>query len=381
MCRSPRLARPSCGDCDPHCGRSWRGLATPKLGPESKSGQGSAPRSGPRRRRAPSGLAGSLACAVLVLTPACGQRGTPDDPFAQLETDKSSSDGARERAEAFAETPDWGGLTDLLAQPHASARTRLGPHTLRYSAEISVGPSALSDSALLPPVDVNEPVLERFSVRDTLALTWAAEPGAPPQFQLSQATEDLSPEAAGLEARSQRELTVIDERAWAALDGAGWYARPLESDLWQVWLDDAQRAALDLVELAGPAADIDRVEGVEHQGRRALRVSLRPSDVPHMDRVVEGLVPWRRDATVELTRAELILDAATGLWLAVDIELQWRFRDGADRPMRGRARLEGEVLPLAQAPSIAPPSESLPVPERDRPQLLRQRLLDGLAAP
>jgi len=79
--------------------------------------------------------------------------------------------------------------------------------------------------------------------------------------------------------------------------------------------------------------------------------------------------------------ATIVLDRATGLWRRASIELEWSFQDSAHRELCGHARLEGSVDPLGEAPAIVPPADAKPVPERDRPELLRERLLDGLAGP
>src|SRR5690606_9524479 len=120
-----------------------------------------------------------------------------------------------------------------------------------------------------------------------------------------------------------RALIVIDEQEWSQLDGRGWLARPLETDLWQLWADDAQHAVLDLVELAGPFADIDAVEVTEVDGRAAVRVSLRAATGHHAERTRATLTDWREHANVEIGAASIILDRATGLWLAAQIELRW----------------------------------------------------------
>lgn len=323
-------------------------------------------RGGPSRRRR---LGPALLLALAIC--ACGER--ERQPDAKPETvAEDPLEQARARVDEFVDEPSWAGLIELLGQDHAAARELLGPHHLHYKAHFYTGPVAIAKDEPLPPVDVDEPIYERFEVDDELDLRWAATAKQPARFHLAQHTDD----------ERKRELIVIDERAWSALDTRGWHERPLESDLWQLWLDDAQHAALDLAVLAGPAADIEAVEELaDHGGRPALRVSLRASDTAHPDRVDEALEPWRREAEIELISGEFVIDRATGLWLAADVELRWSFEDRAGRALTGQARLEGSVEVLAEAPEIAPPPEAQPVPERERPELLRERLLDGLAGP
>lgn len=319
--------------------------------------------------------------ALAAALSACGGDDTPTTPEIPRSVRRDPAVETLARVERFAARPDWATLVEIVGQPHARSRELLGPHHMRYQADFETAPEGLAADERVPPVDVDEPILERFLVRDHLDLQWASAPGEPPRLHLRQRVEDRTPNSSRAEEVEARELIVLDQRAWAAIDDLGWFERPLESDLWQLWLDDAHHTARDLVELAGPVADIGSVEPTEHQGRPAVHVSLRPSDRPHPERTVEALVPWRRDATIELVRGDLVLDSASGQWLAIDFELRWSFRDAGDRPMAGRVALAGSVEAVHPPPAIQPPAAAEPVPERDRPELLRARLLDGLAGP
>lgn len=299
-----------------------------------------------------------------------------DDPEPQTAklSSVSTDDPARDvgvRVEAFVAAPRWDGLVELLGAGHEQARSLLGPHRLRYTAQLTTGPANLGPDDPLAYVAVGEPIHERFTVTDQLELRWGSQVGEPPRLYLEQHNEH----------EHGRALIVIDEQEWSQLDGRGWLARPLETDLWQLWADDAQHAVLDLVELAGPFADIDAVEVTEVDGRAAVRVSLRAATGHHAERTRATLTDWREHANVEIGAASIILDRATGLWLAAQIELRWVFADEAGRKLTGLARFDGRVEIPARAPEIAPPSQFAPVPERERLELLRDRMLDGLAGP
>lgn len=285
---------------------------------------------------------------------------------------------ASAQVEDFVSDPDYAGLITLLAQPHPLARELLGPHHLHYSADFYTGPSPelVPLDQPLPDAKVDEPVLERFVIHDQLDLRWLSAKGAEPRFGLSQK---------GGEPNAGREVIVIDERIWTQIDERGWFERELDGDVWMLWLDDAQFALRDAVELASPRLELGPVEPTELGGRPALRVTLRRGESSHPERIVEPPDAWRHEASIDAISGQLVIDRATGLWLACEIELAWHFQDSARRELVGSLRLEGSVEALAEGDalrdSIAPPEGAKPAFERDRPELLRERLLDGLAAP
>jgi hypothetical protein len=310
---------------------------------------------------------------VLALALGLGCIDAPEQRPLELSTavEQDPARDASVRTEAFVAAPSWPALLELLGRPHADARALLGPHHLRYTAQLSTGPAGLPDGAALPTVPVGQGIAERFAVTDQLELRWAAAADEPVRLHLDQHNEH----------ESGRALIVIGDRCWTALDGREWFEAPVETEIWQLWADDAQHAVFDLVELAGPHADIDSVEPIDVDGRPAVRVTLRPSEGYHRERIVEAISPWREAAEVDVGAASIVLDRATGLWLGAQIELRWRFVDKAGREVAGLARFDGRVEIGAQAPKIEPPAVSAPVPERERLELLRERMLDGLAGP
>lgn len=310
------------------------------------------------------------AIALALFVAGCGDDQANEEASARRVVTRAEVSTAA-RVETFVAAPDYRTLVELLGQGHAVAREQFGPHRLRYNATFRTGPVGIDDEQPLPDVGVDQPIYERFVVTDVLELLWGSRPGEPLRLSLEQHNEH----------EHGRALVLIGEREWTNLDGRGWFERPLETDLWQLWADDAQHAVLDLVELAGPHAEIDEVALEQLDDRPAVRVTLRQSEQRHAERIVEGPTPWRSDAQVEVISATIVLDRATGLWRRASIELSWSFKDSAHRELRGHARLEGSVDPLGEAPAIVPPTDAKPVPERDRPELLRERLLDGLAGP
>jgi hypothetical protein len=312
----------------------------------------------------------SIVVAVAAL--ALGCRDEVEASRASLSmTERDAANEASASVEAFVAAPRWSSFIELLETGHVSARNLLGPHRLRYTAQLGTGPVGIDPGMPLPDVAVGEPIHERFELTDELELRWGSAPGEPPRLYLEQHNEH----------QHARALIVIGEQTWTQLDGRTWLAGPLETDLWQLWADDAQHAVLDLVQLAGPHADLGELEPIEVDGRPAVRVSLRASETHHPERTLEAPTPWRHGATVDIATASIVLDRATGLWLAAQIELRWQFEDAAGRDLAGLARFDGRVEILAEPPLIAPPATSEPLPERERPELLRERMLDGLAGP
>lgn len=323
----------------------------------------------------------------MLLAAALAGCGGDDDEAPSIKPASSKHDPAEQasaRVETFAASPDYAGLVALLGQSHELAREVLGPHHLHYRADFYTGPSLdqLPLDQPLPDPVVDQPILERFAITDEVDLRWLASAGDDPSagdephFALSQR---------GGEPNAGRDVIVIGEQTWTQIDERGWFGRELDGDLWKLWLDDAQHAVLDAVQLAGPMLELGPVQPTELGGRSALRVELQRGAIPHPERIVEPPQAWRADATIDAISAEVVIDRATGLWLSASFELAWHFPDSAGREVFGSMRLEGAVEALPDSDelraSITAPDGAKPALERDRPELLRERLLDGLAAP
>lgn len=319
---------------------------------------------------------------ILLLALAAALVGCGDEdeapPIKPTSTRPDPAVEASEQVERFVSAPDYAGLVALLGQPHAHARALLGPHHLHYAANFYTGPDPATlpvDQPLPDPV-LDQPIIERFVIADELDLRWVASPGAAPHFELHQR---------GGEAPSGRDVIVIGEQAWVQIDERGYFGRELEDDPWPLWLDDAQHAVVDAIELAGPRLELGPIVETELGGRPALRLTLQRGDANHPERIVEPPHAWRHEASIDAISGEVVIDRATGLWLSAKLELAWHAKDSASREVHGSLQLEGSVEPLPEGDAlratITPPEPAKPLPERDRPQLLRERLLDGLAAP
>jgi len=137
--------------------------------------------------------------------------------------------------------------------------------------------------------------------------------------------------------------------------------------------------AAGLFEVVAHAAAITRGAESTVDGRRALTLlvgKVASPATPSLSDDSPGKA-WRKTVTVEALSGTLTVDAASGAPLAVALEARYRFtRDG--KPFTVDAR-HGERLVAAQP--IALPADAIASPERPRPMLDRQALLDGLTGP
>ncbi|HEY8375390.1 MAG TPA: hypothetical protein VIK91_02825 [Nannocystis sp.] len=279
-------------------------------------------------------------------------------------TRASQAEAARALVDALLAAPGAPTLLAVLGQGHAVARELLGRHTLQYEAEFSLVPA----EPARPVVDA--PVLLEQKVKDTLELRWAAGPGEPVRFYLSQRTDK----------HRGREVMVVDEQVYTRMLHRGWHVRPLDvplsgGDLHLRWLDEAQRAVHDVVELAAPALSVTaREEGDVVQV--GLSLGSGSASAP-----ASALAPgraWRERAEITGVEGTLTLDRATGLWQQADVRVTYTLRDVQDRLVRGETHLTGAA---ARAPELElhPPQDAKPLPERVRYEAERRRLLEGLA--
>lgn len=315
--------------------------------------------------------------ALASLAPlACGEAATttdapaPVDPAAEAaalarpaDHADSRAQQARARVDALIADPSPATLLAALAQTHATARALLGPHRLHYTADFSLVPEAPSR-----PV-VDQPNQLEQAVTDELTLLLGSAVGEPLKLHLSQKT-----------AKDEgREIIILDEQVYTRLAHRGWQTRALDSELHNVWLDEAQHCVHDLVELAAPALAVavnDTGDTVEVTLTRAAAVD------PALVVTGHGR-EWRQRSELGEITGSISLDRATGLWRSAELKVAYVVRDVLDRPQRGQASLSATSTPAADTGAgalvIEAPALAAPVPERTRPELERQRLLHGLA--
>lgn len=310
-------------------------------------------------------LARALAL-VLALSPACGDdddAGQSDDPAT------AGRDASVDWAAQFDKDPH-AALTAALSQSHEAARDRLGGHKVHWVFEIDLGPVSASEDDPDPPVD--RPVVIAQHVSDELTLRWTGTTTAV-GFALKQHND----------AGRGRDVIVAEERVYVRHPPGPWVAYPLESPLWQGWLDDAWLAPRDAVGFCAPAAalSVRTVPGAGHDGGDAIEVTLSRADTVDDSRRPQGPTQqWREDATFAGIAGTVRLDAASGLWLHADIDVSYAVPGADGTPKKGHLHLTGDVS-ADPGPAARAPADAEPLPQRPRYDAQARMLLEGLAAP
>jgi hypothetical protein len=269
-----------------------------------------------------------------------------------------------DQLEAIAAEPSVPALLALLGRTHALTIDALGAHRLSYEATFDLNPDGP-----IPRPKVDQPVVVAQSVTDRLELSFAS--AAPLRFSLTQSND-----------RSQaRDVIVVDERVYTRLPHGEWLFRPLETDHHRLWLDDAQRCVHDLVELAAPRVAITPPSKEDLEGRPVWVFDLGLSEAVDPDLVAPGeRASWRHAAEIDAVEGSVSIDASTGVWRRATLEVRYRVRDSAGRTLTGRATLSAALDPAPEeSVVVSAPDGAKPQPERIRPLVERDRLLDGLA--
>jgi hypothetical protein len=254
-------------------------------------------------------------------------------------------------------------LLALLARPHRDARNAIGPHRLSYTANFELKPV---DDPGRPKV--GQPVLTDQAVTDELILEWGSAPGEPTAFRLEQHNDH----------DEGREIIVIDETVFSQLRHRSWFERGLDSELHELWLDDAFHSVHDAVAFAAPNLAVE----VSDDGE-TVSVALNRSEAKNADLVrVDPSTDWRHRAEIESIEGTVVIDKASGVWRSGTVSVGYSLADKLGRKLRGRTAVEGSLEPADPGSiTIKAPQGASPLPERERLELERAKLLDGLAAP
>ena len=255
----------------------------------------------------------------------------------------------------------------LLGRHHAAVRERLGPHSLVCKTTLSLAPTHPPDPN--PPID--SPVPPDQSIADEVALRWETPDDAGPRFALEQHNDK----------ERGRSVVMLDGMVYAKLEHRPWTFHALESEVHELWLDDAWRAGHDALEFLLPGATVtaESAPGEGWEGGDAVRLTLTPGG---------GTIPpgreqgWRTNVAFSALSGTLLLDAGTGAWLSLDASATYTVQGGAGGPLAGQFEVHGRLAPsLPAAPAVTQPKDAVALPERHRYEEERKRLLDGLAAP
>jgi len=297
------------------------------------------------------------------------------------ESEVAQAPAAGARAGAFGEdhsaglaSADVGAVLESLAQDHAAARTAIGPHQLRVHVEVALAPQG---EPVTPEAQVGKPRPVADAVRDDIAVVWGSAPGSSPKFSLAQHNDH----------DHGRDVVVADERMYTRHEHRGWYVQPLQADVWELWLDDAQRSVSDVLALAAPRLQVEAIpragEGLAGGDAFALKLGLASTADPSRAST-QGLREWRKDAEITAIAGDVVVDAKSGLWLSADVRVSYSLPGPDGRPLHGDAKVTGSVTPLTtDTATIEVPQPELqgvsPLLERTRYEVERARLLDGLA--
>ena len=255
----------------------------------------------------------------------------------------------------------------LLARPHAAVREQLGPHSLVVKTTLSLAPTQPPD----PNPELDSPVPPDQAIADDVALRWETPDAAGPRFALEQHNDK----------ELGRSVVMLGGMLYAKLEHRPWTFHPVESDVHELWLDDAWRAGHDALEFLLPGATVttEAAPGEGWEGGDAVRLTLAPG---------AGTIPagreqsWRSKVAFSALSGTLLVDAVTGTWLSVDGRATYTALGGAGGPLAGQFEVHGRLAPsLPGAPAVTQPQDAVALPERHRYEDERKRLLDGLAAP
>ncbi len=258
-------------------------------------------------------------------------------------------------------------VLEVLSKPHASVRDDLGPHALSLKTSLTLRPKQPAPD--LPALD--GPVAANQAVSDTLALRWDAPDEAGPRFALEQHNDK----------DRGRSVVALDGTLYARLEHRPWTFHPVESDVHELWLDDAWRTAHDaaLFLMSGASVTVATAEGEGWNGGDAVRFTLEPG--PGI-RPPEAAESWRDRVAFSALAGDILMDADSGAWLSLDATATYSVEGGAAGTLSGRFEVHGRVAPtLPDAPSVIAPKGAVALPERHRYEEERKRLLGGLAAP
>jgi len=304
---------------------------------------------------------------ALALASILGSAGCGDDDAATSVTSASGDAVVASLAPEGLAAGDIGALVEALHTSHARLRTTLGPHRLSVRTTFDLSPQG-EPATPEPAIDERRPMPQH--VDDTLELVWLTTAVNEPKFSLSQSNEH----------DRGRDVVVDGERIYTRQRNREWYVGPLQADLFELWLDDAQRSVHDVVALAAPelAVTVARTEGAA--GGAALAFTLSRATTTDPKRAVATTrAAWRKDAIIDEVEGTVVVDATSGAWISADLKVAFSMPGPDGRRLVGRVSIVGEQSAIDASTPLAVPPDAQPLLERTRYDAERARLLDGLA--
>jgi hypothetical protein len=248
----------------------------------------------------------------------------------------------------------------------------MGPHRLSWEASYSL---VHEQGAPTTETPVGGRAVPEQTVNDSLVLEWAAGTDESlPRFRLEQHNDH----------DRGREVIVVDGTMYVRPRFRGWTYNPVETDVWALWLDDAQRAAHDIVELASPQLRLipSARAGAGLAGGDAVAYTLELADAPAAAAPTGTGRAWRSRARIVGVEGEVLIDRGSGLWLSCDVVVRYGVEGADGLPLRGEAHVRGSVAPAADgAIAVAVPAGAERAAARVRYEIEREELLDGLIGP
>ncbi len=255
----------------------------------------------------------------------------------------------------------------LLGRPHAEVRDALGPHALTATTTLSLRPTTPPE----PNPAVDTPVQPDQALSDQLSMRWEPGDDRGPRFALEQHND----------ADRGRSVVALDGLLFAKLDHRPWTRQPVESEIHELWLDDAWHVAHDAVEFLLPGATLvtSDAPGEGWKDGDAVRITLEPGPPTPPPGANPG---WRSGVAFSALSGEVLVDVQTGAWLEVDAKATYTVDSGPTGPLAGQFEVHGVLAAsLPDTPAVRAPKDAVALPERHRYEEERKRLLDGLAAP
>jgi hypothetical protein len=292
------------------------------------------------------------AALLFVAALACGRsQGTPDEDLGSLVLAPKVVAAAIDVGKA---ATDPGELGRALGRPYRETVAVLGPHT------VTVATTTTTSSG--------DTVVDDRSDKATLEL------GAGPAFH---GTYENSSDYG-------RETIFVDKTLYLRPRYQRWHARLPEATDEPATLRDGFADAMGATwDLLAPGAELVDKGATTFAGRPGRMIEVRlaphPATTPG-----ESLTQkkWRINRTVTAVAGQIVLDAAKGVPLAVELTGTVGFaRDG--HPMTMKLSVKSTVDKLGQPATITvpAPAEVVATPERAREVDDRDLLLEGIAPP